>query len=93
MISFVHQLLNIDEPQQDKTEESQVGEMYSSTTSLEEEYAAVLETLNKSSSKSSIKSKASKTSVKSKSCSRTSLRTTSQRVYTVYSSSVLQIKE
>ena len=65
--------LNTEESQQYKTEEYRVEEVGTSNTSLEEEYAAALETLNESSSKSSIKSKASKTSVKSKMGSAVSL--------------------
>ena len=56
-------LLTMEEPQQCKTE---VEDMDSSIASLKEKCAAVLETLNKSSSKSSIKSEASMTSVNSK---------------------------
>ena len=63
----------MEELQQCKTEESDVEKVGTSTASLEEEYAAVLETLNKYSSKSSIKSEASKTLVKSEMGSAVSL--------------------
>ena len=54
--------LNVDEPKQYKTEESQVEKVGTSTASLKEERAAVTD---KSSSETSIRSKASKTTVKS----------------------------